>query len=108
MDSFSSLHWLVVLVALAVKGGLACIPAFIAKDKGRAFTPWFIYGAFLFTIATIHSLFLKPTGEALVRHEAKVRELSAHEGGRDCPACGAQMRPEIETCGACGAAMAPA
>jgi membrane protein implicated in regulation of membrane protease activity len=38
---------------------LGLIPAVIAKNKGRAFFPWWVYGVFLFIIALVHALLLK-------------------------------------------------
>lgn len=37
---------------------LGLIPAFIARSKGRNFKRWYIYGALLFIVAFIHSIFL--------------------------------------------------
>jgi hypothetical protein len=50
----------ILLVQLAVAAGLAFIPAKIAQGKGRSFGPWYVYGFFLFLIALIHSLVMKP------------------------------------------------
>lgn len=39
---------------------IGLIPAFIAKNKGRYFIKWWIYGTYLFLIALIHSLVMSP------------------------------------------------
>lgn len=39
---------------------IGLIPAFIAKNKGRYFIKWWIYGTYLFLIALIHSLVISP------------------------------------------------
>ena len=49
---------MVAALILAVLFGL--IPAFIAKQKGRNFLLWWIYGAVLSIVAVIHALCLKP------------------------------------------------
>ncbi|TCO81577.1 hypothetical protein EV212_1241 [Frisingicoccus caecimuris] len=46
------------LIGLIIDGLLALIPANIAKNKGRDFATWYIYGVCLFFIAFLHSLFL--------------------------------------------------
>lgn len=39
---------------------MACLPAYIAKKKGRSFLLWYIYAYGFFIIALIHSLMLLP------------------------------------------------
>lgn len=93
------------LALLVVKAALAFIPASVARKKGRNEALFFVYGFFLFLIALIHILILKPTPEAAAREEVKRRKIMVDEGGVPCPGCGEYMRPEIETCGLCGADM---
>jgi hypothetical protein len=47
------------LITLVIAALLALIPANIAKNKGRSFGLWWVYGFFLFLIALIHSLVMK-------------------------------------------------
>ena len=53
--TYLSLYW---IEALLIAACLACIPASIAKKKGRRFGRWWVYGWLLFLIALIHSLCL--------------------------------------------------
>lgn len=47
------------LIGLAVAAVLGLIPASIAKNKGRSFGLWWLYGWLLFIVALIHSLVIK-------------------------------------------------
>lgn len=47
------------LIGLAVAAVLGLIPASIAKNKGRSFGLWWVYGWLLFIVALIHSLVIK-------------------------------------------------
>lgn len=38
---------------------LGLIPAAIAKNKGRSFVGWWVYGAALFIVAIIHVMIIK-------------------------------------------------
>ena len=49
-----------------IAAGLGLIPASIAQKKGRSFGLWWFYGWMLFIIALIHSLLMKPKGEAAI------------------------------------------
>ncbi len=42
---------IIVLIALAALGGLACIPAAVAVRKGYDFAPWWAFGFLLFPLA---------------------------------------------------------
>lgn len=42
-----------------IKALCGIIPAYIASGKGKGALVWWIYGSFLFTIALIHSLYIK-------------------------------------------------
>lgn len=48
-----------IILYLAIDALLAIIPAKIAKDKGKSFGTWYVYGLFLWLIAFIHSLCLQ-------------------------------------------------
>ncbi len=54
---------------------LGVIPAFIAKNKGRSFFAWWIYGALLFIVALPHSLIMKsePGSDEFNKREADRR-----------------------------------
>jgi len=41
------------------------IPALIAKDKGRNFFGWWLYGGALFIIALVHAILIKPRKDSL-------------------------------------------
>lgn len=47
-----------LLPALLIRGLFALIPAFIARSKEKNFWLWWLYGFFLWLIATIHSICL--------------------------------------------------
>ena len=54
------------LAIIIVYSLLGLIPAFIAKNKGKNFITWWIYGTLLFPIALVHSLVSK---NAIVEQE---------------------------------------
>ena len=62
---------------------IAFIPAFIAKNKGRNFLLWYIYGFAFFIIALIHSLFMKD------------------HSGIQCPACKEWIKEDASVCKYC-------
>ena len=82
------------LVFLIICAGLACIPASIARSKGRSFGPWWVYGFFLWIVALIHALALSAEGEAL---DAKA--LAA--GNLKCPHCAEWIKREAKVCRHC-------
>jgi cytochrome c-type biogenesis protein len=49
-----------ILIGLIVLAFLGLIPAFIARQKGRSFTDWWLFGASLFPIALIAAFVIKP------------------------------------------------
>jgi hypothetical protein len=82
---------------------LGLIPAFIAHSKGRSFGLWWIYGAFLFIIALIHSIFVKP----LPGSDTAERIDRVHDS-RKCPFCAETIKQEAVVCKHCGRDVPPA
>ena len=88
---------LIFLVTLAV---ISCLPASIAKNKGRSFGSWWVYGFLLFPIALIHSLAMSKDVEGL---EAQ----AIASGNRKCPACAEMVKVEAIICKHCGSKLEP-
>ena len=78
-----SIYWLFLL---------ALIPAFIAKNKGRNFTTWYIYGVLIFIVALIHSLLISSKSE---------REQKLENGYFECPFCKELVRKGATVCPHC-------
>jgi hypothetical protein len=68
MLSFIMLYLYLVLAIHAI---VSLVPAVIAHSKGRGFFAWWCYGFFLFVVALVHSIVLRPYVP--------------------CPHCGAQL-----------------
>jgi hypothetical protein len=60
---------------------IGIIPAMIAKNKGKSFIGWYIYGVLLFIIALPHALLMK----------------SAYQ----CPYCKSNIDPTATVCPKC-------
>lgn len=75
---------------------LALIPAFIAKNKGRSFGAWYVYGVLLFIVALIHSLLISK--RPINKSELELRE----EGLKKCPYCAEYIKTEAKVCRFCG------
>lgn len=74
---------------------LGLIPAAIAKNKGRSFIGWWIYGAALFIVALPHALVMKRDIEAIEQSEIQSGEM------RKCPFCAELVRAEAKVCKHC-------
>ena len=74
---------------------LACIPALIAKNKGRDFVFWYLYGFLIFPVALINSLAISPSIEGL-------EQQALDNGKRKCPFCAEMVKFEAKICKHCG------
>jgi hypothetical protein len=72
---------------LVVAVVLGIIPAMIAKNKGRSFGVWWLYGAALFIVALPHALLMQTDPAAL--------------GQRKCPYCAEFVKREARVCRYC-------
>lgn len=76
-------------IFLAIIFGI--IPAFIARSKGRSFFAWYVYGVYLWLIALIHSIVIKPYEEYLVATGKETK----------CPYCAEYVKLEAKVCKNC-------
>ena len=71
------------------------IPAVIARNKGRSFFPWYIYGVLLCLIALIHSLLMK-------ENKGVVEERALADGTmKKCKFCAELIKAEATVCRFC-------
>lgn len=75
---------------------LGLLPAVIASKKGRAFVPWWAFGAVLFVIALPASLLIKSDAEALEAADL----YTGHK--KKCPECAEVVKAEANVCRLCG------
>jgi ribosomal protein L40E len=92
-----------ILVFLAI---IACIPAAIAKGKGRSFFGWWVYSCCLWIVAFIHSLCLSREVHVspVVVNVATVVDQSSRSESRQvksCPECGEEVLADARICRFC-------
>lgn len=71
---------------------LGLIPASIARQKGHAVVPWWIYGSLLFVIALPHAVLLRGVTE---------KGESPQRGKKQCPYCTEWLSEEDNVCPFC-------
>lgn len=64
---------------------MALIPAFIAKNKGKSFGTWYIYGVALWIVALIHAITLKDESNENVKQEVKREKKEIQQTSFDMP-----------------------
>jgi len=69
---------------------LAFIPAIIAREKGRSFGLWWLYGFLLFIVALVHSILMKPIKKCAYCGRSIPREYVL------CPYCGRKQPYYVE------------
>ena len=77
-----------ILLLIAILG---FVPAIIAKNKGRSFLTWYIYGTLLFIVAIIHALVIEEKTPAVNTRLVK-----------NCPFCSEVIKKQSLICRFCG------
>jgi len=65
---------------------LGLIPAYIARNKGRDFVKWWIYGSLIFIVAIVHSFILGSDLVVCPKCSSKVNKLAVL-----CRYCGNEL-----------------
>lgn len=86
------------VLILAILLGL--IPAAIARNKGRSFVGWWIFGALLLIVAL-------PAALLVGRREEGLDRMQSAEGRTRCPHCAEWIRREARVCKHCGRDVEP-
>lgn len=73
---------------------IGLIPAVIARNKGRSFIKWWVYGALLFIIALPHALLLK-------QDQMAIEKRLISEGMKKCPHCAEMIKGDAMVCRFC-------
>jgi hypothetical protein len=81
---------------------LGLVPAFIAKSKGRETLAWWFYGLFLFPIALVHSLVMKPQEANNKPIDPRIGNQHSEVSPPDtCRKCGHVQYSHLRLCKAC-------